>query len=57
MRSQELKYRGYRPKILFEGVDTGSGDLDLKRALFEALFPFWATPVHWKELRSEAHAG
>ncbi len=47
---QELTYRGYRPKILFEGVDTGSGDIEQKKLLFDALFPFWATPIHWNEL-------
>lgn len=47
---QELHYRGYRPKILFEGVDTYSGDLGQKQALFDALFPFWGTPLLWKEL-------
>jgi nicotinamidase-related amidase len=47
---QELKYRGYPLKILYDGVDTYSGNPDQKKALFDALFPFWATPVHWDEL-------
>lgn len=47
---QELYYRGYRPKVLFEGVDTYSGDLAQKQAVFDALFPFWATPLRWNEL-------
>ncbi|HVX42362.1 MAG TPA: isochorismatase family protein, partial [Mycobacteriales bacterium] len=47
---QELHYRGYRPRVLLEGVDTGSGDQAQKRALFDALFPFWGEPVRWDEL-------
>lgn len=48
---QELKYRGYRAKVLFEGVDTYSGNLGHKKGLFETLFPFWGEPIYWEELQ------
>lgn len=47
---QELHHRGYRAKVLFEGVDTYSGNLEQKKVLFETLFPFWGTPIYWDEL-------
>lgn len=46
----ELHHRGYRVKVLFEGVDTHSGDQEQKKFLFETLFPFWASPVYWDDL-------
>ena len=47
---QELKCRGYRAKVLFEGVDTYSGNEEQKQLLFEALFPFWGQACYWHEL-------
>lgn len=49
---QELTFRGYRPSVLLEGVDTHSGDQAEKQKLANALFPFWGTPVHWKQLNA-----
>jgi hypothetical protein len=49
---QELYYRGYRAKVLFEGVDTHSGNMEQKRMLFETLFPFWGKPIYWDELET-----
>jgi nicotinamidase-related amidase len=47
---QELFYRGYHAKVLFEGVDTYSGNVEQKRMLFETLFPFWGQPIYWEEV-------
>lgn len=49
---QELRYRGYDVKLLFEGVDTYSGNLEQKRVLFETLFPFWGQPIFWTEIEA-----
>ena len=48
---QELKYRGYRAKVLFEGVDTYSGEHEQKQVLFETLFPFWGQAISWPEVK------
>jgi nicotinamidase-related amidase len=48
---QELKYRGYRAKVLVEGVDTYSGDGEQKQVLCETLFPFWGQAVTWAEVQ------
>ena len=47
---QELRYRGYRTGVLFEGVDTYSGDTAQKRLLCETLFPFWGEAIYWQEI-------
>jgi nicotinamidase-related amidase len=47
---QELYYRGYRAKVLFEGVDTYAGDVEHKRLLFATLFPFWGQAIFWHDL-------
>ncbi|WP_373288901.1 hypothetical protein [Microlunatus endophyticus] len=47
---QELTFRGYRPSVLLEGVDTHSGDQAEKLQLADTLFPFWGTPVRWHQL-------
>jgi nicotinamidase-related amidase len=49
-RLQELRYRGYRANVLFEGVDTCSGDIEQKRLLCETLFPFWGQAIYWREI-------
>ena len=49
---QELTFRGYRPSVLVEGVDTHSGDEVEKQQLMNSLFPFWGTPVHWQQLNA-----
>lgn len=48
---QELAYRGYRAKVLFEGVDTYTGDSEQKRLLFATLFPFWGAGIDWQTLQ------
>lgn len=47
---QELFYRGYRPHVLLDGVDTFAGTPQQKQQLADGLFPFWATPVTWAKL-------
>ena len=51
---QELHYRGYRARVLFEGVDAYSGDQGHKRALFDTLFPFWGDGVSWQDVQTES---
>ena len=48
---QELKYRGYRVKVLVEGVDTYAGMVDQKHLLFATLFPFWGQAISWREMQ------
>lgn len=50
---QELKVRGYNVKILFEGVDTYTGDSRQKQLLFETLFPYWGQVVSWEEVQQQ----
>ena len=50
---QELYYRGYRVKVLFEGVDTYLGNVEQKRLLFEMLFPFWGQAIFWHDMEME----
>lgn len=45
---QELYYRGYRAKVLLEGVDTYMGTLEQKQALCAILFPFWGAAMSWQ---------
>ena len=47
---QELYFRGYRAKVLFEGVDTYAGSLEQKQVLFATLFPFWGQATYWQDL-------
>ncbi len=47
---QELYHRGYRAKVLFEGVDTYAGSVEQKQVLFETLFPFWGQALDWRAL-------
>ena len=47
---QELKYRGYRVKVLFEGVDTYTGTEEHKQLLVATLFPFWGQAITWQDL-------
>jgi len=50
--AQELSWRGYKVKILTEGVDTYSGDLKEKEYILNnAPLDNWAKPISWKELR------
>ncbi|MEZ4869689.1 MAG: isochorismatase family protein [Caldilineaceae bacterium] len=48
---QELKYRGYRVKVLSEGVDTYSGSVEQKQLLFGTLFPFWGQALSWAQMQ------
>ncbi|SEN97557.1 cysteine hydrolase family protein [Paenibacillus sp. OV219] len=52
---QELHHRGYRAKVLFEAVDTYTGNADQKKGLFETLFPFWGSPLYWDEWVNTNH--
>jgi nicotinamidase-related amidase len=49
---QELKYRGYAVKVLCEGVDTYSGNVEQKQVLFGTLFPFWGEAISWAQLQA-----
>lgn len=50
---QELHYRGYYTRGLFEGVDTYSGSVEHKQQLFQTLFPFWGRTIFWDEIKTE----
>lgn len=49
---QELRYIGYRARVLAEAVDTYSGDAAEKRFLLEKVIPYWGQPVTWGELNT-----
>lgn len=49
---QELKYRGYRVKVLVEGVDTYAGTVEQKHLLFATLFPFWGQAISWQDIQA-----
>lgn len=50
---QELKFRGYSVRILFEGVDTYSGELQQKQHFLETLFPYWGQTVRWEDFQQQ----
>jgi hypothetical protein len=47
---QELRYMGYRVRVLAEAVDTYSGDAWEKNFLLEKVIPYWGQPVGWGQL-------
>ena len=47
---QELRYMGYRVRVLAEAVDTYSGDAGEKNFLLEKVIPYWGQPVAWGQL-------
>ncbi|MGA1821215.1 MAG: hypothetical protein ACMUIG_01655 [Thermoplasmatota archaeon] len=48
---QELAFRGYDVKVLYEGTDTRSGSREEKdHQLSNPPIIFWMKPIHWKEL-------
>ncbi len=51
--AQELAFRGYRVKILAEGVDVHSGNaLEKKRILNSRPLLYWAKPISWHALKN-----
>lgn len=48
---EELRYRGYQPGVLREGVDTYSGDPQEKEFLMKKVVPYWGRAVGWEEVR------
>jgi nicotinamidase-related amidase len=49
---EELRYRGYQPGVLHEGVDTYSGDAQEKEFLMKKVVPYWGKPVSWDEVKA-----
>lgn len=47
---QELKYRGYHVKVLVEGVDTFSGNVEQKQQFLTTIFPFWGQALSWQQM-------
>ncbi|MBV8858801.1 MAG: isochorismatase family protein [Acidobacteria bacterium] len=47
---QELRYIGYRVRVLAEAVDTYSGDAGEKEFLLAKVIPYWGRPVAWGQL-------
>ena len=49
---QELRYIGYRVRVLAEATDTFSGDAGEKDFLLTKVIPYWGQPVAWGQLTS-----
>lgn len=50
---EELRYRGYQPSVLYEGVDTYSGDAGEKEFLMKKVVPYWGRAVGWDEIKAK----
>ena len=48
--AQELYFRGYKTRILYEAVDTYVGTKEQKDNMFETPLPMWAKKITWKEI-------
>ena len=48
--AQELYFRGYKARYLYEGVDTYSGTTAEKDAMFKTPLPMWGTPITFEQL-------
>jgi len=48
---QELSWRGYKPIILKEGVDSDSGKINDRNKILKLVIKNWAKTVSWQELR------
>lgn len=49
---EELRYRGYQPSVLHEGVDTYSGDALEKEFLMKKVVTYWGKAVGWDEIKA-----
>jgi nicotinamidase-related amidase len=49
---EELRYRGYQPSVLNEGVDTYSGEAQEKEFLMKKVVTYWGKSVNWDELKA-----
>ncbi len=49
--AQELSYRAYKVRFLYEGVDTFSGNEEDKRWLLKTLLPNWGQSISWDEFK------
>lgn len=49
---EELRYRGYQPSVLHEGVDTYSGDAQEKEFLMKKVVTYWGRAVTWDEIKA-----
>ena len=52
--AQELTYLGYQVKVLEEGTDTASGDLEEKEyLLYNPPLIYWAEALRWADIKSK----
>lgn len=49
---QELSWRGYYPKVLYEGTDHYKATKEAKDMVIESALNNWGNVIHWDELRS-----
>jgi Isochorismatase family len=49
--AQELYYRGYKVRYLFEGTDTYLGDEQDKLNLFLTPLNMWGSPISWNDVK------
>jgi nicotinamidase-related amidase len=49
---EELRYRGYQASVLYEGVDTYSGEAEEKDFLMKKVVPYWGKAVGWEEIKT-----
>jgi hypothetical protein len=47
---QELRYIGYRVRVLTEAVDTYSGNAEEKSFLLEKVVPYWGKPITCEQI-------
>ncbi len=50
---QELNWRGYYPKVIYEGADHYKATEEAKKMVIESVVGNWAKVVHWEELKKE----
>jgi len=50
---QELNWRGYYPKVIYEGTDHYNGTKESKDAVIENTLTNWAEVIHWEELKKD----
>ena len=50
---QELNWRGYYPKVLYEAVDHYKATQEAKDKVLESAVTNWADVIHWEDLKKE----
>lgn len=50
---QELNWRGYYPKVIYEGVDHYKATEESKKMAIDSVINNWAEVIHWNDLLKE----